>query len=472
MSASMLQRKRNVSRPGDEPAGASSTSVSHGLSPDNVSNPTQSLVARQNPSQQKRDLSRLVVCLSGVIALVLGFLQYGFSVVSLEPKTDLQDYGKRTAKLLSTTPLIDGHNDLPYLIRVELKNAIYNDRFTFEKGLLSHTDLQKMRQGRMGGQFWSVYMHCSQAEHIKIDDPTWYVRDALEQIDIAKRFIEKYPTAFQFCDNPLCVRKAFKAGKISGMLGVEGGHLVGNSLAAIRQMHSLGVRYLTTTHNCDNAFGTSWISVKDGGEDAGLSSFGKEYVKEMNRLGMMIDLSHVSQKTMRDGLLLSKAPVIFSHSSAYTVSNHLRNVPDDVLHSLKQNGGIVMVNFVNYFIRKEEPEKATIHDVVDHIMHIVSITGWDHIGLGSDFDGTSHMPIGLEDVSKYPHLIALIMQRGATDEQIRSLVGENILRVWSEVENVGKKIRFSGELPNEETWEGREWSAFGDLPRMFRDSRG
>lgn len=171
---------------------------------------------------------------------------------------------------------------------------------------------------------------------------------------------------------------------------------MGNSLAIIRQMYDLGARYLTTTHNCDNAFATSWISTKDGEEDAGLSQFGKEYVKEMNRLGMMIDLSHVSQKTMRDVLFHSRAPVIFSHSSAYGISNHLRNVPDDVLYSLKQNGGIIMVNFVTYFINKQHPEKATIHDVVDHIMHIVSIVGWNHIGLGSDFDGTPHMPIGLE----------------------------------------------------------------------------
>ena len=241
----------------------------------------------------------------------------------------------------------------------------------------------------------------------------WVVRDTLEQIDITRRFIEEYPSVFQYCDNPRCAREAFKAGRIASMIGIEGGHQVGSkkplnllkgqysadfadSLGAIRQMYDLGARYITTTHNCDNAFATSASTVAAGGEDKGLTPFGYEYVKEMNRLGMIIDLSHVSHQTMRDVLSVTRAPIIFSHSGAYSVEKHLRNAPDDVLRGIKKNGGIIMVVFVNRFLNMKHPEAATIHDVVDHIMHIVEVAGWEHVGVGSDFSGTPSTAIGLE----------------------------------------------------------------------------
>jgi len=239
------------------------------------------------------------------------------------------------------------------------------------------------------------------------------VRDTLEQIDIARRFIEEYPSTFQYCDTPKCAAAAFKSGRIASMIGIEGGHQVGSmvfhlsydpianimsldSLGAIRQMYDLGARYITTTHNCDNAFATAASTVAAGGEDNGLTPFGHEYVAEMNRLGMMIDLSHVSHQTMRDILSITRAPVIFSHSGAYTVQKHLRHAPDDVLRGIKKNGGIVMATFVTRFLNMKNPEEATIHDVVDHIMHIVKIAGWECVGVGSDFSGTPAVPIGLE----------------------------------------------------------------------------
>ena len=256
------------------------------------------------------------------------------------------------------------------------------------------------------------------------------------------------------------------------MIGIEGGHQVGGSIASIRQMYDLGARYITLTHNCDNSFGTSASTIAAGGPDGGLFKLGYEAVREMNRLGMMVDLSHVSHQTMRDVLSVARAPVIFSHSGAYAVEKHLRHVPDDVLRSVKKNGGIVMAVFVTRFLNMKNPDEATIHDVVDHIMHIADVCGWDCVGIGSDFSGTPHVPIGLEDVSKFPDLIRLVMERGATDEQIRLLAGENILRVWTSIEMRGKEIQASGEKPVEEEYEGREWhKGLRNSPWMLRGSR-
>lgn len=239
-------------------------------------------------------------------------------------------------------------------------------------------------------------------------------------------------------------------------------------------MYDLGARYITTTHNCDNAFGTAASSVAAGGEDHGLTQFGHEYVAEMNRLGMIIDLSHVSHQTMRDIISITRAPVIFSHSGAYSVQRHLRHVPDDVLRSIRKNGGLVMATFVTRFLNMKNPEEATIHDVVDHILHIAKIAGWECVGVGSDFSGTPAVPIGLEDVSKYPDLVALLLERGATEEQVRLFAGENLLRVWSNIDKVGQQIQAQGDKPNEEVWEGRleNWPmGFPNSPFMFRASR-
>lgn len=224
----------------------------------------------------------------------------------------------------------------------------------------------------------------------------WAVRDTLEQIDVTKRFVSEYSDTFQLCTTPSCARSAFKAGKIASMIGIEGGHQTGNSLGALRLMFDMGARYITLTHNCDNAFGTAWTTVDSGKEDKGLTLFGQEYVREMNRLGMLIDLAHVSHNTMRDVLNITRAPVIFSHSGAYSVEPHLRHAPDDVLRSMKRNGGVVMVPFVTWFLNMKHPENATVENVVDHIMRIAELAGWEYVGIGSDFDGTVDVPKGLE----------------------------------------------------------------------------
>lgn len=384
---------------------------------------------------------------------LLGFLWPG------QEPIDPTDYAERTRRVLKTTPLIDGHNDFPLMLRIELHNRIYDGRFDFSKKLLGHTDLQRMRQGMVGGQFWSVYVDCDEKQ-THFDAPSWTIRDTLEQIDITRRFIKEHPKDLEYCDTAACVRKAFKSGRIASMIGIEGGHQVGSSIATIRQMYDLGARYMTLTHNCDNAFATaaSTVAADAKGHDGGLTTLGRKAVGEMNRLGMMVDLSHVSHQTMRDVLSVARAPVIFSHSGAYGISAHLRNVPDDVLRLLKQNGGIVMVVFLKEFLNVKNPEQASIYDVVDHILYIADICGWECVGIGSDFFGAALAPIGLEDVSKYPSLIELLMQHGATDEQVRMLVGDNILRAWGAAEKRGWEIRNSGEKPAEEEYEDRKWT--------------
>ncbi|KAF2016065.1 hypothetical protein BU24DRAFT_409220 [Aaosphaeria arxii CBS 175.79] len=406
--------------------------------------------------------------ITAAFALLLGPLTFFWPQ---QQPCDPTDYAERTRRILKQTPLIDGHNDLPLMFRLELRNQIYDERFDFNNRLLGHTDLSRMRQGMMGGQFWSVFIDCD-AKQKHFEDPSWVVRDTLEQIDVTHRFIEQYRKDLQFCDTPSCVRKAFRSGRIASMIGIEGGHQLGSSIGSVRQMYSLGARYMTLTHNCDNAFATSATTVATGGVDHGLTKLGREVIEEMNRLGMMVDLSHVSHQTMRDVLGIAKAPVIFSHSGAYQTTQHLRNVPDDVLRQLKYNGGVVMAVFLNGFLNKENPSAATIHDVVDHIFHIADVCGWDCVGIGADFFGPSFAPTGLEDVSKYPNLIELVMQRGATDSQAQSLAGENILRVWEQVERKAQQIQATGRKPIESEYSEREWTkGFAEDPYMLRGSR-
>lgn len=437
--------------------------------PVDTETPNRSLVIRnqaQNPGFLYKFRYPLFAAGFAFLLSPFAFLWPGQSQV--EPT----NYAERTRRVLKTTPLIDGHNDLPWQLRIELHNRIYGGELDLTKRLLGHTDIQRMEAGMMGGQFWSVYVECdARQEHF--EDPSWIVRDTLEQIDVTKRFINEHPEHLQYCETSACAQKAFKSGRIASMIGIEGSHQVGGSIASIRQMYHLGARYITLTHNCDTAFGTSAFTVATtGSTDGGLFKLGYEAIKEMNRLGMMVDLSHVSHQTMRDVLSVARAPVIFSHSGAYSVTPHLRNVPDDVLRTVKRNGGIVMAVFVNRFLKMTDPEQATIHDVVDHIFHIAEVCGWDCVGVGSDFSGTPYTPIGLEDVSKFPDLIQLLMERGATDDQIRLFAGKNILRVWSNIEKAAREIQATGERPVEEEYEGRVWNkGLKDSPWMLRGSR-
>ena len=377
----------------------------------------------------------------------------------------------RIDRILREVPLIDGHNDLPWEYRERVKNHlaqidIRQDQSKLAKPL--HTDIPRLRQGRLGAQFWSVYVPAT----LKGADA---LQATLEQIDVVHRIDAAYPDVFALALTADDVVRIHKSGKIASLIGVEGGHSINNSLAALRQLYATGARYMTLTHSLNN----DWAdSATDDPKRDGLTAFGKAVVGEMNRLGMLVDLSHVAPKTMHDALDTTAAPVIFSHSSARALTNHPRNVPDDVLGRLKDNGGVVMVTFVPSFISEKaraysaeqeaaearfkelyqgQPAKAkealaaweaqnprpraTIADIADHIEHVMRVAGEDHVGIGGDMDGISITPADFQSVADYPKLFAELIRRGHTDEQLKKLAGLNVLRVMRKAEAVAAKLQ-------------------------------
>jgi membrane dipeptidase len=361
--------------------------------------------------------------------------------------------------------VLDGHNDLPWALRSDFSSS-------FEKADLSthvpklQTDIPRLRQGNVGAQFWSVYVPAESAK-----DGTALAK-TIEQIELVRTMVKRYPETFELARTAADVERIRRQGKIASLIGVEGGHSIEDSIENLRRLHRLGAGYMTLTHSDT----LSWAdAATDEPKHDGLSLFGEEVVREMNALGMLVDLSHVSADTMRDALRVSTAPVIFSHSSARAVADHPRNVPDDVLRLNKQNGGVVMVNFYSGFVHPESarrranmfqisrelrakfPEEAaykaarkkweaenpiepgSVHDVVDHIEHIVKVAGIDHVGIGSDFDGVAMVPAQLEDVSTYPVITQELLNRGFSTEQIHQIMSGNILRVMRAAEQVATK---------------------------------
>ncbi|KAI0167079.1 putative dipeptidase [Hypoxylon sp. FL1284] len=393
-----------------------------------------------------------------------------------------QSIEERVQAILSKTPLIDGHNDFAIFIRFMYMNHIYNETFTkpFEGGGLSmHVDLPRLRDGQNGGAFWSVYTPCPEnGTDYSDENYRQSVQDTLQQIDVMTRLQSAYPDDFSGIPiDSKAALAAFQQGKLISPLGVEGLHQIGNSVANVRRFYSMGVRYMTLTHNCGNIFADS--ALLDGPTRKappvwnGVSAKGRQLINEMNRIGMLVDLSHVSADTMRDVLggseewAGSKAPVMFSHSSAFAICPHPRNVPDDVLQLVKEKNSIVMVNFSPDFISCVDkgaengipeyyPENNTLSHVVNHITYIGDLIGYDHVGLGSDFDGIPSTPEGLADVSKYPDLIAELLRRGVSDEDAGKIAGGNVLRVWGDAEKVAAKLQAEGEPILED-----------DLPSLF-----
>jgi membrane dipeptidase len=348
-------------------------------------------------------------------------------------------------RVLSTTPLFDGHNDLPWAIRQHEAAPRDVAAYDLRTRTPGHTDIARLRQGMVGAQFWSVYIPFGATAE-------GAAKTQLEQIDIAQQVFRRYPDVFEETLDPDEVMPAFRAGKIASVMGMEGGHAIENSLGALRAFFDLGVRYMTLTHSANIDWADSCCEAPQRG---GLTEFGREVVREMNRLGMLVDLSHVAPATMHEALEVAEAPVIFSHSSARGVTDHPRNVPDDVLRRLPQNGGVVMITFVPSFINAEAarwgqlpeeqrrgPEpRATLADVISHIEHVRRVAGIDHVGLGADFDGISTTPAGLEDVSTYPVLFAELSRRGWSEAELRKLAGENVLRVWQQAEDVAERLQ-------------------------------
>jgi membrane dipeptidase len=391
-----------------------------------------------------------------------------------------QDYEHRVEQVLLQTPLIDGHNDLPWEIRDRYKSDLAlidlsSDTHHLPVGegqTALMTDIPRLRAGQVGAQFWSVW--------IPVDVSGFQaVQMTLEQIDLVKRMTARYPADFAMAYSAADIRRIHKSRRIASLIGIEGGHQINNSLAVLRQMYAAGARYMTLTHTSN----TSWAdSATDAPAHGGLTPFGIEVVHEMNRLGMLVDLSHVSPETMKAALAASQAPVIFSHSSARALVDHPRNVPDDVLRALAVNGGVVMANFAPIYVSDArnrwqsdrsaeqtrfnsppygglyigQPDRAkaalaewdaqhprpvtTLAQVADHIEYLRKVAGVDHIGIGSDFDGIPDAPVGLEGVDRYPALLAELMRRGWSDADIAKLAGENLLRAMAAAEQISGKL--------------------------------
>jgi membrane dipeptidase len=349
---------------------------------------------------------------------------------------------ERARRLLRDTPVFDGHNDYPWQIRELAKGDLGQFPLTAAQPKL-HTDFARLARGGVGAQFWSVYVPSTMQGQTA-------VTATLEQIDVVHRMIAAWPTRLELALTAADVERIQKTGKIASLIGMEGGHSIDSSLGTLRMMYRLGARYMTLTHNHH----TPWAdSAAEAPVHNGLTPFGEDVIREMNRLGMLVDLSHVSADTMDDVLRVSTAPVIFSHSNAKALANVPRNVPDDILKRVKTNGGVVMVTFVPGFTSQEladfsalpaeskvgrEAPRATIIQVADHIDHIKEVAGIDHIGLGGDFDGITQLVMGLEDVSTYPDLLAELLRRGYSDEDIRKIAGKNILRVFKAAEAAKK----------------------------------
>jgi membrane dipeptidase len=378
------------------------------------------------------------------------------------------EHMRRATAVLSQVPLVDGHNDLPWVIRRNATAPRDVGRYDLRITVSGHTDIERLKRGMVGAQFWSVYIPGDMVD-------SGFARVQLEQIDIAHQVIDRYPDQFMWASGVSDIWKAFGERRIASLLGIEGGHAIENSLGALRAYYTLGVRYMTLTHNVT----IDWAdAASDSGRHGGLTEFGKEVVREMNRMGMLVDLSHVSPASMSDALDVAAAPVIFSHSSARAITNHVRNVPDSILRRLPANGGVVMITFVPGFVsqavvdhesrragmtaelarrfpgdsaaRRRElaswlganiTPRATLSQVADHVDHVRRIAGVDHVGIGGDFDGISSVVRGLEDVATYPALLAELSRRGWNEADLKKFAGENLLRAFRQAEVVAARLQ-------------------------------
>lgn len=385
----------------------------------------------------------------------------------------------RALRVLAASPVMDGHNDLPWRIREDSLNPRDVEEYDLRKVAPGMTDIPRLKKGHVGAQFWSVYIpgergDATYAPNGRVSSVPGYARVQLEQIDIARRVIARYPQ-LQWSPTASAVRASMKRGAIASLLGLEGGHAIENSLALLRHYYDLGARYMTLTHNVT----LDWVDAAlDSARHGGLTPFGSEVVAEMNWLGMLVDLSHVSPGTMSAALDATQAPVIFSHSAARALVDHPRNVPDSILARMKRNGGVVMVPFVTSFVSAEvkayddamevqarealrrhgsdstaaraelaawtaeHPRPtATLAQVADHIEHVRAVAGVDHVGIGGDFDGITENVVGLEDVSTYPALFAELAHRGWSDADLAKLASGNVLRALARTEQVSARLR-------------------------------
>ena len=422
---------------------------------------------------------RLLFADAPATRVVITTLSVCMAATSAQAQTS-DPYLARARAVLRSTPLVDGHNDLPWRIREDTLHANDIEAYDLRSKTPGMTDLARLTRGMVGAQFWSVYIPGEPDAPLykpngRVSGTPGYARVQLEQIELARRMIARYPERLVFAGTEADVRKAFANRKIGSLLGMEGGHAIENSLETLRAYHALGARYMTLTHNVT----LDWADAAlDSARHGGLTPFGREVVREMNRLGMLIDLSHVSPGVMSNALDVTASPVIFSHSASRELVGHARNVPDSILRRLPANGGVVMVPFVTSFVSKAVFEDdneiarvaadlrrripgdtaaqrrefdawraahsrpgASMAEVADHIDHVRKVAGVNHVGIGSDFDGITETVAGLEDVSTFPVLFAELARRGWSDADLRKLAGENVLRVLKRAEVVSKRLQ-------------------------------
>jgi membrane dipeptidase len=412
------------------------------------------------PSNSRSSLNALTITLTVLVSLLCDVLK------AQQETPNRYQISERAAAIHQRGYIFDGHNDLPWEVRTKT-TKLFDELDISKSQPKLHTDIERLRQGNVGAQFWSVYVP---VETIAAGNAFQITK---EQIDLVHKMIALYPDTFELALDAQDVQRIEAKGKIASLIGMEGGHSIEGSIGKLRQLHAMGARYMTLTHSET----LEWAdSATDVARSDGLSPFGEEVVLEMNRLGMLVDISHVSPATMHDALRISKAPVIFSHSSARAIADHPRNVPDDVLAELPKNGGVVMINFFSGFVvpesakvllqqsalRKElkskypdskEDQEREIKQwqlknpypagqaeiIVDHIEHVIKVAGIDHVGLGSDFDGISKLPVGIEDVSKYPVITELLLRRGYEEEAIHKVLYGNALRVLKRATQVADR---------------------------------
>lgn len=393
--------------------------------------------------------TKKIAIICGCVILIVGVtlgITLPLTVFKKEPQDDVDNSTWKGSDVLKDVPLIDSHNDLPYNLYKLEENMLKN--FNFESDLKlnprwkvpsSFTDLPRLREGKLGGQFWVAYVDCERNYKDAVER-------TIEQIDVIKRLVKKYPNDLMYVTEADQIMEAFRAGKIASMIEIEGGHSIDSRLSALRLFYELGVRCMTITHNCNTPWAdNNQIDNNPANPKKNLTEWGKNVIAEMNRLGMIADLSHVSEGVMVDVIKASKAPVIFSHSSVYSLRAHTRNVKDHVLMKLKENNGVIMINFYSGFIAQNN---ATINDVAKHIDYVKNLIGADHVGIGADYDGVSSMPKGLEDVSKYPELFDLLAEEGHdwnpwTADELKKLAGLNLIRVFKDVEKIRDSLKNS-----------------------------
>ncbi|MCR9197965.1 MAG: dipeptidase [Planctomycetaceae bacterium] len=375
--------------------------------------------------------------MSRSLPLILTTVLLPAAAVAQRPEVILTEEASR---IHAAGMLFDGHNDLPWQMR-EVGSSSFDATDIAKPQPQLHTDIARLKTGGVKAQYWSVYVPAS------TDAEGTALLQTLQQIDLVKAMVKRYPETFELASTAADIRRIVKAGRIASMMGIEGGYSIENSLDNVERLHKMGCRYMTLTHSKS----LEWAdSATDDPRCGGLSEFGEAVIAEMNRVGMLVDLSHVSPECMRKSLAVTKAPVIYSHSSALAINEHPRNVPDDVLKLVAKNRGIVMVNFYSKYVipteqlTEDRSQTGTIHDVVDHIEHIIKIAGIDCVGLGSDYDGVPTLPKQLEDVSTYPLITQELLNRGYKEADIHKILGGNALRVLEEAEKVAAKLQQAG----------------------------